>query len=66
MSKQTKIVTTFRFDKATKNTFRYREDPKPGQPPSIGSLYIQKWAFDKEAVPDKLVVTIVSPSEKGD
>lgn len=35
----------FQFEKATKNTFKYEEVPAAGQPPRIGSLYVQKWAL---------------------
>ena len=37
-------VVTFTKEKDTKNTVRYIEDPQPGKPPVIGSLYVQKWA----------------------
>lgn len=30
-------------DKDTKNTVRYQEQPEPGKPPVIGSLYVAKW-----------------------
>jgi hypothetical protein len=35
----------FEFEKATKNTLKYAEKPEAGQPPRIGSLYVQKWAL---------------------
>lgn len=35
---------TFTREKVTKNTVRYAEDVVAGQPPLIGTLYIQKWA----------------------
>jgi len=34
----------FAYRKDTKNTVCYDEHPEPGQPPIIGSLYLQKWA----------------------
>ena len=34
----------FQFEKATKNTIKFEEVPEAGQPPIIGSLYVQKWA----------------------
>jgi len=34
----------FTKEKETKNTVKFEEQPKPGQPPIIGSLYVQKWA----------------------
>ncbi len=35
---------TFTREKLTKNTVRFNEDVGDGQPPVIGSLYVQKWA----------------------
>lgn len=33
----------FEFEKATKNSVRYKEVPEEGMPPIIGSIYVQKW-----------------------
>jgi hypothetical protein len=33
----------FEFEKETKNSVRYKEVPEAGQPPIVGSLYVQKW-----------------------
>jgi hypothetical protein len=44
-SKDSSVRIAFSFEKATKNTFKYEEHPEPGQPPRIGSLYVQKWAL---------------------
>jgi hypothetical protein len=33
----------FVIEKETKNSVRYKEVPDEGQPPIIGSLYVQKW-----------------------
>lgn len=33
----------FEFEKATKNSVRYKEVPEEGMPPIIGSVYVQKW-----------------------
>lgn len=43
---------TIRFvaDKTTKSTVRFQEQPKDGQPPIIGSLYVQKWACGDKTV----------------
>ena len=38
----------FRREKETKNTVKYEEQPKPGKPPVIGTLYIQKWVQPPE------------------
>ena len=36
-------VVKFTIEKETKNSVRYKEVPDEGQPPIIGSLYVQKW-----------------------
>ena len=33
----------FKVKKETKNTVKYNEVPAEGQPPIIGTLYVQKW-----------------------
>ena len=47
---------TFVFEMETKNTARYEEEAE-GQPPMIGTLYVQKWAPGKD-LPKKITVTI--------
>lgn len=37
------IELTFDKEKETKNTVRMQEQPRDGQPPVIGTLYLQKW-----------------------
>ena len=66
MSASEKFSALFEYEKATKNTFKYSEKPELGQPPRIGSLYVQKWAFGGENPPQKLRVTVemVSESQK--
>jgi len=39
-----KTELTFEREKETKNTIRYQERPDPGNPPVVGTLYVQKWA----------------------
>jgi len=34
---------TFELEKHNKNSVRYKEIPKEGMPPIIGSIYVQKW-----------------------
>ena len=34
----------FIMERETKNTVRYQEQPEPGKPPVIGTLYVQKYA----------------------
>ncbi len=36
-------VLEFKFEKTTKNTARFTENPREGEPPVIGTLYVQKW-----------------------
>lgn len=50
-------TTTFEYEKATKNTFRFQETPPEGEAPIIGSLYIQKWFFNGDP-PDGVEVTV--------
>jgi hypothetical protein len=33
----------FKIEKETKHTVRYAEVPVEGEPPIIGTLYVQKW-----------------------
>ena len=42
MDKVEKTVM-FKKEKETKNTVKYNEVPAEGQPPIIGTLYVQKW-----------------------
>lgn len=37
-------VIEFKIEKETKNTVRY-EEATEGQPPAVGTLYVQKWAL---------------------
>jgi hypothetical protein len=53
MDKQT---LTFTLERETKNTIRFKEDSN-GQPPTIGTLYIQKHAVGNKP-PSKLFVTL--------
>ncbi len=46
----------FRHDKETKNTHRYKEETN-GQPPIVGSIYVQKWAIEGER-PEEIEVTL--------
>ncbi len=56
MNKTTmKKTIRFKKEKDTKNTVRFMEEPEDGQPPVVGTLYIQKW-FVKER--DQVEVTI--------
>ena len=37
-------VVVMKLEKETKGTRKYTEVEIPGQPPVIGTLYVQKWA----------------------
>ena len=50
-----KIEKVFEFEKTTKNTVRYQEVAE-GQPPIIGTVYIQKWGLT--GPPKKIKMTI--------
>ncbi len=39
----TKTTITFEIEKQNKNSVRYKEIPKDGMPPILGSIYVQKW-----------------------
>lgn len=41
---ESEFVAVFKWEKDTKNTAKFEEVPPAGQPPRIGSLYLQKWA----------------------
>lgn len=58
MSANDKFTAVFEYDKPTKNTFKYGEKPEPEQPPRIGSLYVQKWAFGGDSPAQRLRVTV--------
>lgn len=36
-------LVTFKKEKETKNTVKFEEVPGAGNPPVIGTLYVQKW-----------------------
>ena len=40
------LSAQFKLEKETKGTFRYAEETT-GQPPKIGTLYVQKWALPR-------------------
>ncbi|MBM4049588.1 MAG: hypothetical protein FJ279_31215 [Planctomycetes bacterium] len=57
------FTLSFELEKETKNTYKYGERSAPGQPPRIGSLYVQKWALGAGAAPRQLVVTVAAGGE---
>ena len=52
------FTIVFELEKSTKNTHKYTECPDAGQPPRIGSLYVQKWALGSDEPPTRLLVTV--------
>lgn len=42
-SAATEKTIEFVREKETKNTVKFEEKAKPGEPPVIGTLYVQKW-----------------------
>jgi len=53
------VTIRFELERETKNTIRYTEAPDAdaGQPPRVGTLYVQKWALG-QLPPRRLVVTL--------
>ena len=51
-----KVERVFEVEKETKNTVRYTEVAEEGQPPVIGTIYVQKWAL--KGIPKKVKVTL--------
>jgi hypothetical protein len=51
-----KLERVFEMEKETKNTVRYQEVQTEGQPPVIGTIYVQKWAL--KGIPKKVKVTL--------
>ena len=49
-------IISFTMERETKNTIRYQEESN-GNPPAIGTLYLQKWLLG-ETPPVKLQVTV--------
>ena len=51
------ITRKFVFDRPTKNTVRYSEEPAGGEAPVVGTLYVQKWALGNQP-PQVIVITM--------
>ena len=58
-----KIERVFEVEKETKNTIRYAEKAE-GQPPVIGTIYVQKWAL--KGTPKEMKVTLEAEEEEAD
>lgn len=37
------VLVKFSYEKETKNSVRYKEQPEEGKAPIVGTLYVQKW-----------------------
>lgn len=59
MSGEKVFERVFELEKVTKNTYRFREMTE-GQPPVIGTLYVQKWAVGSNP-PKEIRVKLVLP-----
>ena len=55
------LKVTLHRAKETKNTVRF-EEPESGDPPIIGTLYLQKWATHRLEDPETITVTIEVPA----
>ena len=62
MSTSERFTIVFEYERETKNTYKYSEKPEAGQPPRIGSLYVQKWALGSGDPPRQLAVTVAAVS----
>ena len=56
-----KVERFFEVEKETKNTIRYAEVAE-GEPPIIGTIYVQKWAL--EGIPNRVKVTLEVQKEE--
>jgi hypothetical protein len=54
----TEKTVKFVIEKETKNTVKFNEVPAEGQPPIIGTLYVQKWFIGAAT---ELEVTVKKP-----
>jgi hypothetical protein len=53
------IEIVLKKERETKNTVRYEEvESESGEPPVIGTLYIQKWALKRLGSPEQVRVKI--------
>lgn len=52
------VEVNFVKEKETKNTIKYSEVPEEGQPPIVGTLYVQKW-FAGSADSVKITLSII-------
>lgn len=57
------MEVTLVMAKDTKNTVRFEEQSvAQGQPPILGNLYLQKWAWTQLGQPQTITVTVAAAS----
>ena len=59
-TKTAEVTTSFVLEKETKNTRKFEEVPEPGQPPIVGSLYLQKFVLERLGNPETVTITITA------
>lgn len=59
------IAVSLNRAKETKNTVRY-EEQVGGEPPVIGTLYLQKWAAHRLGDPETITVRVEVPATSTD
>ena len=53
------LEVEFRRERETKNTIRFEEvESETGDPPVIGTLYLQKWAVKRLGDPAKIRIAV--------
>ena len=57
-TKTEELVVKFVPAKETKNTIKFDEVPRPGEPLVVGNLYVQKYVVERLGSPEILTVTI--------
>ena len=52
-------MVEFAKERETKNTVRFQEVESPaGDPPVVGTLYVQKWVLNRLDNPERIAVAI--------
>lgn len=57
------VVVDFVFERSTPNTHRFKEVTKPGKPPAIGTIYVQKTVQPDANEKTTLKVTLMFDKE---
>ena len=53
------ITIRLRKERETKNTIRFEEmENEEGNPPLVGTLYVQKWALKRLGDPERLTLRL--------